>query len=98
MQVISMMKRTHVSNSKPHSEFNPGTIEIENTATQESTYINSNDNKNLIGSGSLKLKLKLNYDGQSASLSWCQAPLWDQRPIFLSPRNFLETVADFVIL
>jgi hypothetical protein len=21
-------------------------------------------------------------DGQSASLSWCQAPIWDQRPIF----------------
>jgi hypothetical protein len=22
-------------------------------------------------------------DGQSASLSWCQAPVWDPRPIFL---------------
>jgi hypothetical protein len=22
-------------------------------------------------------------DGQSASLSWCQAPIWDQQPIFL---------------
>jgi hypothetical protein len=21
-------------------------------------------------------------DGQLASLSWCQAPIWDQRPIF----------------
>jgi hypothetical protein len=24
-------------------------------------------------------------DSQSASLSWCQAPIWDPRPIFLSP-------------
>jgi hypothetical protein len=28
-------------------------------------------------------------DSQSASLSWCQAPIWDLWPIFLSPRNFL---------
>jgi hypothetical protein len=35
------------------------------------------------------LKVKLIYDrqsvGQSASLSWCRAPIWVQRPIFLSP-------------
>jgi hypothetical protein len=24
-------------------------------------------------------------DSQSASLSWCQAPIWDPQPIFLSP-------------
>jgi hypothetical protein len=24
-------------------------------------------------------------DNQSASPSWCQAPIWDPRPIFLSP-------------
>jgi hypothetical protein len=24
-------------------------------------------------------------DSQSASPSWCQAPIWDPRPIFLSP-------------
>jgi hypothetical protein len=24
-------------------------------------------------------------DGQSASLSWCQAPIWDSRPFFLLP-------------
>jgi hypothetical protein len=28
-------------------------------------------------------------DNQSASPSWCQAPIWDPRPIFLSPRDFL---------
>jgi hypothetical protein len=27
-------------------------------------------------------------DNQSASPSWCQAPIWDQRPIFLSPWVF----------
>jgi hypothetical protein len=27
-------------------------------------------------------------DNQSASPSWCQAPICDPRPIFLSPRNF----------
>jgi hypothetical protein len=31
----------------------------------------------------LKLNLKLIYDSQSASLSWCQAPIWDPRSIFL---------------
>jgi hypothetical protein len=37
-----------------------------------------------------KLKLKLiTTDSQSASLSWCQAPIWDPWPIFLSPSNFL---------
>jgi hypothetical protein len=35
------------------------------------------------------LKLKLNYGWQSASPSWCQAPIWDPRPIFISPWNFL---------
>jgi hypothetical protein len=28
-------------------------------------------------------------DSQSASPFWCQAPIWDPRPIFLSPWNFL---------
>jgi hypothetical protein len=28
-------------------------------------------------------------DNQSASLSWCLAPIWDPRPIFLSPWDFL---------
>jgi hypothetical protein len=28
-------------------------------------------------------------DSQSASPSWCQAPIWDPWPIFLSPWNFL---------
>jgi hypothetical protein len=28
-------------------------------------------------------------DSQSVSLSWCQAPIWDPRPIFLSPCNLL---------
>jgi hypothetical protein len=45
---------------------------------------------------SLKLKLKLIYDRQSASLSWCQAPIWDPQPIFLSPWNFLQTVVCFL--
>jgi hypothetical protein len=29
-------------------------------------------------------------DSQSASPSWCQAPIWDPRPISLSPWDFLE--------
>jgi hypothetical protein len=29
-------------------------------------------------------------DSQSASPSWCQAPIWDQRSIFLSPWNFVR--------
>jgi hypothetical protein len=29
-----------------------------------------------------KSKSKLHYDRQSASPSWCQAPIWDLRPIF----------------
>jgi hypothetical protein len=28
-------------------------------------------------------------DNQSASPSWCQAPIWDPRPLFLSPWDFL---------
>jgi hypothetical protein len=28
-------------------------------------------------------------DSQSASPSWCQAPIWDPRPIFLSHFDFL---------
>jgi hypothetical protein len=32
-------------------------------------------------------------DSQLASLSWCQASNWDEWPIFLSPWNFLYTVA-----
>jgi hypothetical protein len=41
---------------------------------------------------------KFNNDGQSASLSWCQAPIWDLWPIFLSPWNFLQTVACLLFL
>jgi hypothetical protein len=37
----------------------------------------------------LKLKLKLIYDRQSVGQFWCQAPIWDPQPIFLSPWNFL---------
>jgi hypothetical protein len=32
-------------------------------------------------------------DSRSANRSRCQAPIWDSRPIFLSPWYFLETVA-----
>jgi hypothetical protein len=32
-------------------------------------------------------------DSRSARPPWCRAPIWDPRPIFLSPCNFLETVA-----
>jgi hypothetical protein len=28
-----------------------------------------------------ELKLQLIYDNQSASLSWCQAPIWEPRPV-----------------
>jgi hypothetical protein len=35
-------------------------------------------------------------DSQSASLSWCQAPIWDPRPIFLPPRNCLQIVAGLI--
>jgi hypothetical protein len=42
----------------------------------------------------VKLKLKLiTNDSQSASQSWCQTSIWDPRPIFLSPWNFLWTLA-----
>jgi hypothetical protein len=27
----------------------------------------------------------ITIDNQSASPSWCQAPIWDPRPMFLSP-------------
>jgi hypothetical protein len=40
--------------------------------------------------------LKLNYDRQSASLSLCQSPIWEPWLIFLSPWNFLLTVADLL--
>jgi hypothetical protein len=38
-------------------------------------------------------KSKLYYDRQSASPSWCQAPIWDPRPIFplLSSNTFAVT-------
>jgi hypothetical protein len=40
------------------------------------------------------VKVEVNLrPSQSASLSWCQAPIWDTRTIFLSPWNFLQTVA-----
>jgi hypothetical protein len=29
-------------------------------------------------------------DSQLANSSWCQAPIWDPRPIFLSPWNFFR--------
>jgi hypothetical protein len=32
-------------------------------------------------------------DSQLATPSWCQAPIWDPRPIFISPCDFLYTVA-----
>jgi hypothetical protein len=35
-------------------------------------------------------------DNQSDSPSWCQAPIWDSRPIFLSPRDFLLDSYSFV--
>jgi hypothetical protein len=41
----------------------------------------------------MKFKLIYMTNSQSASLSWCQAPTWDLWPIFLSPWNFLQTVA-----
>jgi hypothetical protein len=31
-------------------------------------------------------------DIQSANQSWCQAPIWDPRPILLYPLNFLQAV------
>jgi hypothetical protein len=34
-------------------------------------------------------------DSQSSSQSWCQGPIWDPRPILLSPWNFLQIVACF---
>jgi hypothetical protein len=37
----------------------------------------------------LKLKL-ISTDSQSASLSWCQAPIWDPWPIIFSAWNFLR--------
>jgi hypothetical protein len=36
-------------------------------------------------------------DSRSASLSWCQAPIWDLWPIFLSSWNFLQTVACYFV-
>jgi hypothetical protein len=34
----------------------------------------------------------------TVSLSWCQAPIWNPRPIFLSPWDFLLDSCWFVIL
>jgi hypothetical protein len=39
--------------------------------------------------GGLRSKSKSHYDWQSASPSWCQASIWDPRPIFLSPWNLI---------
>jgi hypothetical protein len=39
----------------------------------------------LLGFPPTKLKLKLIYDRQSVGQSWCQAPIWDPRTIFLPP-------------
>jgi hypothetical protein len=37
----------------------------------------------------VKVKVRITTGGQSVSPSWCQTPIWDPRPIFLSPWNFL---------
>jgi hypothetical protein len=37
----------------------------------------------------LKSQSHITTNNQSASLSWCQASIWDPRPIFLSPWDFL---------
>jgi hypothetical protein len=36
----------------------------------------------------LKNQSYVTTDGQSASLSWCQAPIWDLRPDFFLPDSF----------
>jgi hypothetical protein len=41
----------------------------------------------------VEVEVNLRLTSQSASLSWCQAPIWDLWPIFLSPWNFLWTAA-----
>jgi hypothetical protein len=33
---------------------------------------------------SSQTQIYITIDGQSASLTWCQAPIWDRQPIFLS--------------
>jgi hypothetical protein len=38
----------------------------------------------------------LTAHSQLAGPSWCQAPIWDTRAIFLSPWNFLCTVVSFL--
>jgi hypothetical protein len=45
--------------------------------------------------GLVEVKVEVNFatDSQSASLSWCQAPIWDLWSIFISPWNFLQTYA-----
>jgi hypothetical protein len=42
----------------------------------------------LLFNSTLKSKSKSHYDRQSGP-SWCQASIWDPRPIFLSPWDFL---------
>jgi hypothetical protein len=37
----------------------------------------------------VEVEVELRPAVSSASLSWCQAPIWDQRPIFLSPWNVI---------
>jgi hypothetical protein len=38
-----------------------------------------------------KVQCYLTNDGQSASLSWYEATLWDPQPVFLSPPQKLTT-------
>jgi hypothetical protein len=40
-------------------------------------------------SGQNQSQSHITIDNQPASPSWCQAPIWDPRPIFLSPWDFL---------
>jgi hypothetical protein len=40
-----------------------------------------------------RIRSHITTDSQSASQTWCQAPIWDPRPTLLSPWNCLQTVA-----
>jgi hypothetical protein len=48
--------------------------------TSDGTYTNSQSQSHIT------------TDSQSASPSWCQAPIWDPRPIFYLLEIFLKTV------
>jgi hypothetical protein len=43
----------------------------------------------LVSLPSCQSQSHITTDNQSASPSWCQAPIWDPRPIFLTPWEFL---------